>query len=103
MTTNYTQKLTGKDLEQYIKARFSKPEDDAPEPEPEDQTITMTESEALSQYDDMLDDCYPMAEICGYQYQPSRALRELDPIAYRVGFSDYCSSLSEDGYEIDYD
>ena len=66
------------------------------------QTIYLTESEALSQYDDMLDDCYPMAEICGYQYQPSRAFRELDPIAYRVGFSDYCSSLSEDGYEIDY-
>ena len=102
MTTNYTQKLTGKDLEQYIKARFSKPEDDAPEPEPEDQTITMTESEALDQYNEMLDDCYPPVNVCGYEYDPSRALKELDPIAYRVGFSDYCSSLEADGYKIEY-
>jgi len=65
------------------------------------QTIYITESEALNLYNDMLDDCYPMAEICGYQYQPSRALSIIDPIAYRVGFSDYCSSISEDGYEIE--
>ena len=43
------------------------------------QTITMTESEALSQYDDMLDDCYPLAEVCGFQYEASRVLKEVDP------------------------
>ena len=101
MTTNYTQKLTGKALEEYIKARFSTPEDN--EPEDDEQTITITESEALERYKEMLDDCYPLVNVCGYEYDPSRALLLLDPIAYRVGFNDYCSSLEEDNILIDYD
>lgn len=63
--------------------------------------MRMTEQEARNYYDDMLDDCNPMVDVCGYQYQPSRALRILDPIAYNVGFSDYCSSLSEYGYQVE--
>lgn len=68
----------------------------------DDDIQRVTESEALDQYNEMLDDCYPPVNVCGYEYDPSRALKELDPIAYRVGFSDYCSSLEADGYEIEY-
>lgn len=57
---------------------------------------TITEYDAKQMYEDMLNECYPMAEICGYQYEPARALRLLDPIAYNVGFSDYCSELESE-------
>ena len=107
MTTNYTQELTGEALEAYIKARFpnheAEAEAEAVEEEEEEEEQTMTEAEALEQYDQMLDDCYPMVKVCGYEYDPSRALKELDPIAYRVGFSDYCSSLEDDGILISYE
>ena len=42
----------------------------------------------------MLDECYPMVEIAGYEYPPSVALERIDPIAYQVGLrEDY-----ENGY-----
>ena len=40
--TNFTKQLTGQDLEDYLKARFSKPE---PEPEPETEPETEPEPE----------------------------------------------------------
>ena len=40
-------------------------------------------------YDNMLDECYPDTQIAGMTYSTSYALKELDPIAYRCGFSDY--------------
>ena len=52
-------------------------------------------------YDEMLDDCYPEAEICGHKYLPSIALKEVDPIAYRCGIGDYENWLWEDVEEID--
>ena len=73
------------------------PED---EEETEEETReTISEYEAYNQYDEMLNSCYPMVSVCGYEYEPARALKELDPIAYRVGFSDFCSSL-ESEYDI---
>jgi len=53
-----------------------------------------TLSEALSEYNDMLDDVY--GEFMGYL--ASRILREIDPIAYRVGFHDW---LDGEGIDID--
>tara|TARA_R110000851_G_scaffold320763_1_gene485790 strand:- start:17 stop:235 length:219 start_codon:yes stop_codon:yes gene_type:complete len=55
-------------------------------------------------YDDMLDNCYPSIKIGNLEYSPSVALYRIDPIAYRVGMSDYESCLREDyenghGYE----
>jgi hypothetical protein len=52
-------------------------------------------------YDDMLDECYNLEEVGGpFAYMlPSRVLREIDPIAYRCGCTDYIDSL--DTYEVD--
>lgn len=47
------------------------------------------------QYDDMLDDCYGTATVAGREYSTSRALKELDPVAYRRGFSGYCTTTIE--------
>ena len=44
---------------------------------------TMTEDA----YDEMLDEAGPVT-VCGMEFYPSRILEELDPIAYRCGFSD---------------
>lgn len=47
-------------------------------------------------YNDMLDECYGMVNVCGYEYYPSVALERLDPIAYRCGYSDFADSLYDD-------
>ena len=55
------------------------------------------EWELEQQYEAMLDDCYPMVCIGDMEYEPSRVLKEVDPIAFRVGMFDYADSLIEDG------
>lgn len=40
-------------------------------------------------YDEMLDEIYGDIEICGYSYCASIALYRVDPIAYKVGRSDW--------------
>lgn len=67
------------------------------EPEPE----MLAEHEAYDMYDDMLDDAYGTVTIAGMEYDTSRALKECDPIAYRVGFSDYADSLAQDGTPVE--
>lgn len=55
----------------------------------------MEEYELLAQYDEMLNECHPMVTVCGMEYEPAYALKELDPIAYRVGFNDWLDSREE--------
>lgn len=50
------------------------------------------EEEAFEAFDSMLDECYPEVEVCGYSFQASRALKELDPIAYRCEFVNWLDS-----------
>lgn len=61
----------------------------------------MTNYEAHQRYDEMLDEIYGDIELCGqYHYSHSRALKELDPIAYDVGFNDWCDSEGIDTDEL---
>lgn len=54
------------------------------------------------EYDNMLDECYPEIDICGYSYSASVALYRVDPTAYSCGKSDYEDSRAEDiAYDID--
>lgn len=46
-----------------------------------------------NQYDTMLDEVYGDVEIAGLSYSTSRALEQLDPIAYRTGYNDWLDSL----------
>jgi hypothetical protein len=55
------------------------------------------EYELEEQYCEMLDDVYGETNIAGYQYSTSRALAEVDPVAFRCGFADYIDSLITDG------
>lgn len=61
----------------------------------------ITEYELERMYDEMLDEVYGVVEIAGMNFDTSRALKECDPIAYRVGMVDYADSLIEDGYEVE--
>ena len=51
---------------------------------------------ALEMYNEMLNDCNPLVKVGCLEFDPAYALKELDPIAYNVGFSDYCSDLESD-------
>ena len=61
----------------------------------------ISEHEAYERFDDMLDECYEDPKICGMSYCTSRALKEVDPIAYRCGFSDYTAHLEEDNIYVE--
>lgn len=50
------------------------------------------EYDAKEQFDLMLDDVYGMVSIAGHEYETSYALKELDPIAYRLYFLDWLDS-----------
>lgn len=56
----------------------------------------LTDYEMEQRYIEMLDDVYGMVTVAGYQYETSRLLKEIDPIAYRVGLSDFESSYGSD-------
>lgn len=46
-------------------------------------------------YKDFIDETTPAVNIWGMEYEASRVLLEVDPIAYRVGFSDWADSLED--------
>ncbi len=54
--------------------------------------LTPLDTEEL--YANMLDSSYGEVEIAGYSFSTSRALKELDPTAFRCGMVDYIDSLS---------
>ena len=58
--------------------------------------LEISEYELSIQYMDMLNDCYPAVEICGYKYDAGEALKAVDPIAFSCGEGDYLSSRLED-------
>jgi hypothetical protein len=67
----------------------------------------ISEWEAYNLYDEMLDECGTV-DVLGMEYEVSRALKELDPIRYELGFTEYLETLAVDeqtlvvGYESDY-
>ncbi|MGB0971180.1 MAG: hypothetical protein ACPGVG_09495 [Mycobacterium sp.] len=52
----------------------------------------ISDYELHERYDEMLDAIYGDAAIGGMTYSTARALKEVDPIAYRVGFGDWVDS-----------
>ena len=53
----------------------------------------MKDYEILLAYNDFLDEVNPEIVINGMTYSPSYVLREVDPIAYNVGLTDYQDML----------
>lgn len=44
-------------------------------------------------YHDMLDEVYGDVDICGYTRRAADVFKEIDPIAYQCGLTDYLDSL----------
>lgn len=58
----------------------------------EEESKTISEADALTRYDEMLDEIHESVK-CGYlEWGMSRVLKEMDPTAYRCGFSDWMDS-----------
>lgn len=55
------------------------------------------------EYEEKLDDIYGTVEVCGMTFGSGRALKELDPIAFRTGMNDepevWVCSKCESEYE----
>jgi hypothetical protein len=66
-----------------------------------EKTELLQEWEALGIFDEMLDECYPTYSINGMEYMPSAILKECDPIAYRVMFSEYADELAQEGRPVE--
>jgi DNA repair exonuclease SbcCD ATPase subunit len=67
----------------------------------QEQINNFDKAEHLSddRYAEMLDDVYGDVNICGFTYCSSYALEQIDPIAYRCGFSDYADSMENEDFE----
>lgn len=59
-----------------------------------DNDLTILHAEDL--FDEMLDECYGTVKIGPYEYETSRALKEVDPTAYRCGCADYIDSIVQE-------
>jgi hypothetical protein len=55
-----------------------------------------TETELEEQFNEMLDECYPVVKIGYMTFYPSQILKNCDPIAYQIGLSEYEDSLEEE-------
>lgn len=58
---------------------------------------TVSEWELESQFEEMINESYPLVEIIGMYFEPGRALKELDPIAFRESFLNYIDGMVQDG------
>ena len=57
------------------------------------------EKEYQESYEELLDECNPVATIGTYAYEPSRVLKSVDPIAYRMGLLDYIDAEEQNRAE----
>lgn len=56
----------------------------------------MSQYELEQAYDEMLDECYPPVKIGYGEYYVSDILKNVDPIVYRIGLSEFEDSLEEE-------
>lgn len=57
-----------------------------------DGEISLTNDE----YSEHLTECYGDVEVCGYSYGAGRLLKEVDPVAFRCGKSDFESEIQSE-------
>lgn len=58
--------------------------------------MAMEDYEIEESYKEMLDDAYGIIKIGYGEYWASQVLKECDPIAYRIGLSEYEDVLAEE-------
>lgn len=63
--------------------------------------MAMTEREAYLNFDQMLNDTVKPFVFGGSEYEPSRVLNEIDPIAYQTAFNDWADAEGIDTDELE--
>lgn len=82
MVTNHTNNTTATERIEEIKERIEEIKDRM-------DAIENNDDECVQQYDDMLDETSGEVVIGTLRYCASRVLKEVDPIAYDIGYTDY--------------
>jgi hypothetical protein len=54
-------------------------------------------------FEEMLDECYEEVKLGNLSWYPSHVMKNLDPIAFRCGVSEYIDGLVSDGEYFEYD
>jgi hypothetical protein len=80
-------------IEALIQVLFEREDD-----EEEEEETSISEKDALERFDEFLDECWENAWVCGYEFTSSRALKQLDPTAYREEFNNW---LNSEGLELE--
>ncbi|MBN2732402.1 MAG: hypothetical protein JXR26_08245 [Balneolaceae bacterium] len=62
----------------------------------------LTPVDGEAQFEKLLDECYPEIKIGCCTYSPSQVLKNLDPLAFKLGVSENLESLAEDGQLYEY-
>lgn len=57
----------------------------------------LSEHEAEEMFEEFLNELYPTVSVCGYDMDPARVLKEVDPTAYREEFLNWLDSQEQDG------
>jgi hypothetical protein len=66
-------------------------------------TTRLTPVEGEEMYEELLDECYPEVKIGYGTYAVSDIVKNLDPVAFRIGVQENLDSLAEDGVLFEYD
>ena len=56
----------------------------------------LTDNDLQEMHDDLIDEIYPPVTIGIYEWAPSRVLKVMDPVAYRISVVEYVDQLIED-------
>lgn len=59
-----------------------------------DEAILITEYEARKRFEEWLDDG-ELVDVAGIGFEPSRIMRELEPISYQIGFIQFVEGLKK--------
>ena len=60
-------------------------------------TTRLTPVDGEEMYEDLLDECYPEIKVGCCTFSPSEVIKELDPIAFRIGVGENLDDLAQDG------
>jgi hypothetical protein len=57
----------------------------------------LSDRELTDMYHEMLEEIYGEVKVCGYEFSAADVLKEMDPVAYKVGLNDWLDSECSDG------
>ena len=60
-------------------------------------TTRLTPVDGEEMYEELLDECYPEIKVGCSTFSPSEVIKELDPIAFRIGVGENLDDLAQDG------